>query len=77
MDTENQKKITIEEAITYAKAMVFQFKNSGREELTADYIENTMRDFSNWKQQDIIKLLARQLKTTKKKKVNKNTQQDK
>lgn len=67
MDDQDKKLITIDEAIEYAQAMVFQFKNSGREELTAEYVEDTIRDFSNWEHQDIIKLFARKLRNNKRK----------
>ena len=67
MDEQDKKLITIDEAIEYAQAMVFQFKNSGREELTAEYVEDTIRDFSNWEHRDIIKLFARKLRNKKRK----------
>ena len=62
---DNEKLLTIDQAIEYAQAMVFQYKNSANTELTAQYIENTIRDYANWEHQDIIKLLAKKLKTKK------------
>lgn len=67
MDAQDKKLITIDEAIEYAQAMAFQFKNSGRIELTAEYIEDTIRDFSNWKHKDIIKLFAKKFKNKRRK----------
>lgn len=64
---DNEKLITIEQAIEYAQAMVFQYNNSGNRELSAKYIENTIRDYANWEHQDIIKLLAKKLKSPKRK----------
>lgn len=67
MDHENEKLITLDEAIEYAQAMVFQYKNSSNTELTAKYIEDTIRDYANWEHKDIIKLFVKKLKNMRRK----------
>lgn len=67
MDHENENLITIDEAVEFAQAMVFQYENSNITELTAKYIEDTIRDYANWEHKDIIKLFAKKLKNIKRK----------
>ncbi len=67
MDNEDKKMLTIDEAIEYAQAMVFQYENSSHKELTAKYIEDTIKDYANWEHKDIIKLFAKKLKNKKRK----------
>ena len=66
-DNEKQKLITIDEAIEYAQAMVFQCENSSNIELSAKYIEDTIRDYATWEHKDIIKVFAKKLKNKKRK----------
>lgn len=67
MENENKVLITLEDAIMYAQAMVFQYKNSSNVELTAKYIEDTIKDFASWEHKDIIQIFAKKLKNDKKK----------
>lgn len=67
MDTDNKKLITIDEAIEYVQAMMFQYENSSKAELTSKYIEDTIRDYANWEDKDVIKLFAKKFKNKKRK----------
>ncbi len=67
MDTDNRKLITIDEAIEYVQAMMFQYENSSKTELTSKYIEDTIRDYANWEDKDVIKLFAKKFKNKKRK----------
>lgn len=63
----NKTVFTLEELIEYAQAMVFQYKNSNNTELTAKFIEDTIKDFASWEHKDIIQIFAKKLKNDKKK----------
>lgn len=63
----NKTVFTLEELIEYAQAMVFQYKNSNNTELTAKFIEDTIKDFATWEHKDIIKIFAKKLKNEKRK----------
>lgn len=67
MDNKDKTLFTLDELIEYAQAMVFQYKNSNNTELTAKYIEDTIKDYATWEHKDIIKIFAKKLKNDKKK----------
>lgn len=67
MDNKDKTLFTLDELIEYAQAMVFQYKNSNNTELTAKFIEDTIKDYATWEHKDIIKLFAKKLKNEKRK----------